>query len=67
MTTEGNFSINFKLIGIYQHTEPILVAKYKYGTYHTFSFRGGSNIYLNLITCEEKGFIPCILSSYVLH
>ena len=37
------------------------------GTYHKGSFRGGSNIYLNLITCDDKVFIPSIIQSYILH
>ena len=28
------------------------------GTYKTGSFRGGSNIDINIITCEGKIFIP---------
>ena len=35
--------------------------------YHTGYFHGGSNIYLNLITCEDNIFIHEILQSYVLH
>ena len=37
------------------------------GTYQTGSFRGGSNINLNLITCEDKIVILSILQSYILH
>ena len=37
------------------------------GTYHNGPFCGGSNIYLNLITCEDDIFIPPILKSYLLH
>ena len=36
-------------------------------TYHTGSFCGGNNIYLNLITCENKIFITSIIQIYVLH
>ena len=46
---------------------PSLMAKYKYGMYHKGSFRGGSNIYLRLIMCEDRIFIPSKLQSYVLH
>ena len=31
---EGTFPINLKLIAKYQWTEPSLMAKYEYGTYH---------------------------------
>ena len=30
------------------------MAKYEDGTYHKGSFFGGSNSYLNLMTCEDK-------------
>ena len=43
------------------------MAKYKDGMYHKCSFRGGSNININLITCEDNIVIPKILQSYVLH
>ena len=43
------------------------MAKYKYDTYHIDSFGGGSNIYLKLITCEDKIFILSILQSYALN
>ena len=43
------------------------MAKYKYATYHTGSFRRLINIYINLITCEDKIVIPTIIQSYVLH
>ena len=43
------------------------MAKYKEGTYHKDYFCGGSNIYLNLITCEDNiGILP-IIQSYALH
>ena len=42
------------------------MAKYKEGTYHRGYFCGGSNIYLNLITCEDNIVIPPILKIYVL-
>ena len=51
---EGGFPINLKLIAKYQWKEPSLLAKYKDGTYHKGSFCGGSNIYINLITCEDN-------------
>ena len=35
---------------------------------HTINvFCGGGNIYLNLITCEDKIVLPSILQHYVLH
>ena len=43
------------------------MAKYNNVTYHKGSFCGGSNIDLNLITCDNKIFIPEKLQSYVLH
>ena len=49
--TEGDFSIDLKIIEKYQRTEPSLMARYKDGTYHTGYFRGGSDIGLKLITC----------------
>ena len=51
----------------YQRTEPIIIDKYKYGMYHKGSFRGVSNIDLNLIKCKENSVILSILQSYVLH
>ena len=60
---EGNFPNNLKLIQRYQRTEPSLMAKYKYGTYHPGSFSGGSNIYINLIKCKDKIAIPPKLRS----
>ena len=47
---ESNVSNNLKLIQRYQQSEPILVAKYKNGTHHKGSFRGGINKKLSLIT-----------------
>ena len=61
------FPINLKLITKYKRTEPILMAKYNYSKYHKGYFYGGSNIDVNLITCEDNIFIPEILQSYVLH
>ena len=55
---EGTFPIHLKLIQKYQRSEPSLMAKYKNGTYHKGSFHVGSNIDLNLITCEDKVVIP---------
>ena len=37
------------------------------GTYHTGYFHEGSNIYLNLIMCDDKIVIPSIIQSCVLH
>ena len=51
---EGIYPINIKLIQRHPRTEPSIIAKYKYDTYHKGSFRGGSNIDLNLITCKDK-------------
>ena len=51
---EGDFPINLKMIEKYQRTEPSLMDEYKNGTYHTYSFCGGSNIDLNLIMCEDN-------------
>ena len=41
--------------------------KYKNCAYHTGSFHGGVNIYINLIKCEDHIVIPEILQSSVLH
>ena len=41
--------------------------EYKDGTYHKGSFCGVSNIYINLIMCEDKIVIQSILKSCVLH
>ena len=51
----------------YQRTEPVLMAKYKDVMHHKGYFLGGSNIDINLLTCEDDIFIPLILKSYVLH
>ena len=40
---------------------------YEEGTYQKGSVCGDSNIYLNLITCEDNIFIPSKLNSYVLY
>ena len=66
-TPAGNFPTDLKLTAQYQRTEPILMAKYKEGTYQKNSFCGRSNIELNLITCEDNIFILSILQSYILH
>ena len=63
---EGNFPINLKLIQRHQWVEPILMDKYKDGTYHKF-FCGGSNDNITLITCKYTIVIPLKLQSYVLH
>ena len=65
--TEHTFPINLKLIGKYQWTEPILIAKYEDGMYHKGYFCGGRNIYINLITCEDNITIPEILQICILH
>ena len=61
------FPYQFKLIYQYQQKDPSLIDKYEMGTYQKGSFRGGSNIYLNFITCEDNIFIPLILQSFMLH
>ena len=55
---EVAFPINIKMIAKYQWTEPSLMAKYEYGTYHKGSFCGGINIYINLIIFEDNIIIP---------
>ena len=45
---EGTSPINLKLIAKYQRTEPSLMAKFKYGTFHKGSFRGGIKIFLTI-------------------
>ena len=55
------------MMGKYQQMLSILIYKYKDGTYHTGSFRGGSNIYISLIMCEDNIVITEILQSYVLY
>ena len=52
------------MIKQHQQKDPSLLAKYKQGTYQTGSFPGGSNIYVNLITCDDNIFILSILQSY---
>ena len=52
--TEGIFPINLKTINNYQRKDPRLKAKYEVGKYQKGSFRGGSNIHLNLIMCKGK-------------
>ena len=64
---EGTFPINLKLIEQYQRKYPSLLDKYKDGTYQKCSFREGSNINPNLITCEDNIFIPSIIQSYVFN
>ena len=63
---EGTFPIKLKLIQKYRRAEP-RITKYKNGTYHKGSFCGGSNIGLNLITCDDKTIIPSKLQSCVLY
>ena len=58
---EVTFHIYLKLIKKYQRNEPSLLAKYKNGTYRKGYFPGGSNIYINLIICEDKIVTPSIL------
>ena len=62
---EGNFPINLKIIEQHQQKYPRLVAKYKEGAYHTSSFRGVSNIDINLIDCGDNIVINSIIQSCV--
>ena len=55
---EGTFPIDLILIANHQRHKPIIIDKYKYGTYHKGYFRGGSNIDFSLITCKRKMVIP---------
>ena len=64
---ESTFPINLKLIQNFQRQQPSIRAKYKNGTCHQGYFRGVSNIYLRLIACKDKIFIPSKLQIYVLH
>ena len=59
--------MNLKWIEQHQWKDPRLMAKYKEVTYHTSSFHGVRNIYIKLITCEDKIFISSIIQSYILH
>ena len=65
--SEDIFPINTQLIDQYQRKDPILGDKYKMSTYKKGYFRGGSNIYLNLILCKDNIVIMSILQNYVLH
>ena len=49
---EGIFSL--KINDQYQWIDPSLIAKYKTDIYKYDYFFGGSNIYMNLITHENK-------------
>ena len=42
------------MIKKYKWSEPSIIAKYKYGTYHKGSFCGGSDIDLKLIRCKDN-------------
>ena len=64
---EVNFPMNLKIMGKYKRTEPSLMDKYKDRIHHKGSFCGGSNTYINLITCEDNIVIPSMIQSYVLH
>ena len=64
---KGKFSLKLKTDQTISTENPSLLAKNKMGTYHKGYFYGGSNINLNLITCEDKIVIPSILQSYVLN
>ena len=41
--------------------------KYKYDSYDKGYFRGGSNININIITCEDNIVILEMLQSYILN
>ena len=64
---EGNFPKNPKWIQKYQRLEPRIIDKFKNGTYHNSSFRGGINTYLNLITYKDTIVIPSKFQSYVFN
>ena len=64
---EDIFPINLKTINQYQQKYPSLKAKYEMGAHQQYSFRGGSNIHINLIMCKDKVVIRSILESYVLY
>ena len=51
---EGNFPINLKWVHKYQRQEPIIISKYKDGTYHKGYFREVINIDPSRITCKDK-------------
>ena len=55
---KGDFPVILNLVDQHQRKDPILMAKYKEGIYHKCYVRGGSNIGLNLITCEDNLVIP---------
>ena len=59
--TDGIFSINIKLINHYQRKDPCLKSVYDIVTYHNSYFRCVSNIYINLITCEDNIVITSII------
>ena len=63
---EGDFTINFKIINQYQQKNPRLKTKYEMVMYQRYSFRGGININLNLITWFDKIVILSRFKSYVL-
>ena len=60
------FPINKNTTDQNQGKDPSLLAKDKNCTYRTGYFCGGSNIYMNLITYEDKIYIASTLQSYVL-
>ena len=55
------------MIQRHQWEEPSMKSKYKTSTYHKDYSSGGSNIDLNLITCEDKIVIMSKLQTYELH
>ena len=55
------------MIDQYQRIDPSLKAIYELGTYQQSYFCGGINIYLGLITCEDKIVITSILQIYVFY
>ena len=50
--SEGNFSINFKIVHRYQQKAPFLTDKFKTGKYNQGYFRGGKNNNFNLTMCK---------------
>ena len=64
---EDILCIHLKIIDKYEWKYSSLKNKYKMCTYQKGYFRGGSNININIITCEDKIFTPSMPQSYVLY
>ena len=58
---ESIFPVNLKWTDQYQRKDPSLMDKYLIVVYQTDPFRGGSNIFLNLITCKDNIIILLII------